>query len=197
VVGVSAETAVEQPDEEAAESASPSAPDDEGWTDAEPTAAPPRLSVVAAVGLGGTAAAFLVAGSLLAGAVGLLAVALLGASLSSVSRRLCSVAGGVFVLAVLAAGATAAPAAPVVGGAVLAVAAWDVADHGIGLAEQVGREARTARNELVHAAASLGLTSAAGAVAFGVYLGAAGGQPAAALVFLLVGGVTLLAALRR
>ena len=173
--------------------------DDEEWTDAEPTTAPPRLSVVMAVGLGAVAAAFLAAGSLLAGAVGLLAVALLAAALSAVSRRLCSVAGGGFVLAFLAGGATAAPPAPApaVGGAVLAVAAWDVADHGLGLAAQVGREARTTRNELVHAAASLGVSSAAGAVAFGAYLAAAGGQPAPALVFLLVGGAALLAALRR
>ena len=171
--------------------------DDEEWTDAEPTAAPPRLSVVMAVGLGAVAAAFLAAGSLLAGGVGLLAVALLAAALSAVSRRLCSVAGGGFVLAFLAGGATAAPPAPAVGGAVLAVAAWDVADHGLGLAAQVGREARTTRNELVHAAASLGVSSAAGAVAFGAYLAAAGGQPAPALVFLLVGGTALLAALRR
>ena len=170
---------------------------DEEWTDAEPTAAPPRLSVVMAVGLGAVAAVFLAAGSLLAGGVGLLAVALLAAALSALSRRLCSVAGGGFVLAFLAGGATAAPPAPAVGGAVLAVAAWDVADHGLGLAAQVGREARTTRNELVHAAASLGVSSAAGAVAFGAYLAAAGGQPAAALVFLLVGGAALLAALRR
>lgn len=165
-------------------------------TDAEPTAAPPRLSVGLAVALGGFAAALLAAGSLLAGAVALLAVALLGASLSTVSVRLCSAAGAVFVLAFVAAAPGGAPAAPLVGGAILAVAAWDVADHGIGLAAHVGREAPTRRNELVHAAASLAVGSAAGAVAFGAYLAAGGGQPSTALVFLLFGGVVLLVALR-
>jgi hypothetical protein len=165
-------------------------------TDAEPTPAPPRLSVGLAVGLGGFAAALLAAGSLLSGAVALLGVALLGASLSVVSVRLCSAAGVTFVLAFVAAAATGAVAAPLVGGAILAVAAWDVADHGIGLAGHVGREAPTRRNELVHAAASLAVGSAAGAVAFGVYLAAGAGQPSTALVFLLFGGVLLLVALR-
>lgn len=165
-------------------------------TDAEPTPAPPRLSVGLAVGLGSFAAALLAAGSLLSGAVALLAVALLGASLSAVSVRLCSAAGVAFVLAFLAAAASAAPPAPLVGGAILAVAAWDVADHAIGLAGHVGREAPTRRNELVHAAASLAVGSAAGTVAFGAYLAAGGGQPSTALVFLLFGGVVLLVALR-
>ena len=86
--------------------------------------------------------------------------------------------------------------APVVGGAVLGAAAWDVADHGLGLAVHVGRETATRRNELVHAAVSLAVGGAAGAVAFGGFPAGGGGQPATALVLLLFGGVVLLAALR-
>jgi hypothetical protein len=163
---------------------------------AEPTEAPPRLSTALSLALGTVAAAFLAAGSPLSGGVALVAVAVLLASLLTASVRLCGLAGGGFALALVAGGATGAPAAPLVGGAVLGTAAWDVADHGIGLGHHVGREARTARNELVHAAGSLAVVGAAGALAFGGYRVAAGGQPTTALVFLLVGGVFLLSALR-
>jgi hypothetical protein len=163
---------------------------------AEPTDTPPRLSTGLAVGLGTVAAAFLAAGSPLSGAVALLGVAALLASLARASTRLCGLAGGCFTLALVAGGATGAPVAPLVGGAVLTTSAWDVADHGIGLGRHVGREARTSRNELVHAAGSLAVTGSAGAIAFGGYLVAAGGQPTTALVFLLLGGVLLLTALR-
>lgn len=163
---------------------------------AEPTDAPPRLSTGLALALGTVAAAFLAAGSPLSGVVALFGVAALLASLVSASARLCGLAGGGFALALVAGGATGAPAAPLVGGAVLTTSAWDVADHGIGLGRHVGREARTSRNELVHAAGSLAVTGSAGAIAFGGYLVAAGGQPTTALVFLLLGGVLLLTALR-
>jgi len=118
------------------------------------------------------------------------------AAVSLVSRRLCRIAGAAFVVAFLAAGATPATPAPLVGGAILAVTAWTVADHGLGLAAHVGREAGTARNELVHAAASLLVGAAAGAVAYGASLVASGGQPVTALVFLLFGGVVILVTLR-
>lgn len=176
----------------AAESALAVAP-----TPAEPTRAPPTLSMGVATGLGALAAAFLAAGSPTAGATAVLAVALLLASLLAVSRRLCRLGGAGFVAAFVAGGVTAAPAAPLVAGAILAVAAWDVTDHALGLADHVGREARTVRNELVHTTVSLAVGGAAGAVAFGGFLVAGGNQPVTALVFLLFGGVLLLAALRR
>jgi len=165
-------------------------------TAAVPTRAPPPLSMALSILLGAFAVAFLTAASVVAGATGLVALALLVAALSVVSRRLCRLAGASFVVAFAAAGATAAVPAPLVGAAILAVAAWDVADHGLGLAAHVGREAGTRRNELVHAAGSLTVGAAAGAVAYGASLVAAGGQPVPALVFLLFGGVVILAALR-
>lgn len=165
--------------------------------DAEPTAAPPVLSVALGLSLGGLAVAFLSVGSLVGGAAAAVAVALIGLSLAAPSQRLGGVAAGVFALALIAGGTTGASAGPLVAAAVLAVAAWDVTDHGIGLGEQVGREAATARNEVVHAGVGLAVGGVAGGVAFGVYRTAAGDQPVAALVFLLVGGVLLLAALRR
>lgn len=170
--------------------------DGEGTAAAEPTATPPQLSVVLSLSLGSLAVVFLGAGSLAGGAVALVGVSLLASALVVVSTRLSVLAGGAFVLALVVAGIMGGSAAPLVGGTILSVAAWDVADHGIGLGRQVGREAETARNELVHAVGSLAVGSVSGAVAFGVYFGAAGGQPATALVFLLVGGVALLLTLR-
>lgn len=164
--------------------------------DTEPSAAPPWLSVSLAVGTGTLAAVVLTLGSELAGAVGLLAVAVLLAALAAESTRLCSVAAGGLVLAVVTAGATGATPAPLVAGGVLAVTAWDVADHGLGLGRQVGHGAVTRRNELVHAVGSLAVGGAAGGAAFGGYLAAAGGQPVTALTFLLLGSIALLAALR-
>lgn len=163
---------------------------------AEPTSAPPTVSMGLALALGASAAAFLGAGSLTAGATGLVSLAVLVASLLTVSPRLCRLAGGVFVLAVAAGGVTGAGGAPLVGGTILAVVSWDVADHGLGLARHVGREAGSTRNELVHAAGSLAVGTVAGALAFGAFLVAGGGQPATALVFLLLGGIVLLVALR-
>ena len=166
-------------------------------TATEPTRAPPTLSTTLAAVLGTLAVAFLAASSLAAAATGLVALALLVAGLTLVSPRCCRVSGAAFVAAFVAAGATGADPAPLVGGAVLAIAAWDVADHGLGLAAHVGREAGTTRNELVHAATSLAVGTAGGAVAVGAFLVAGGGQPVAALAFLLFGSVVILVALRQ
>lgn len=74
--------------------------------------------------------------------------------------------------------------------------AWDLADHGIALGEQVGREARTRRNVAVHAGTTLLAGGLSVAVVYGVYLAAAGNQPVAALALLLFGAVALASAVR-
>ncbi len=163
--------------------------------DVEPTPAAPLLSVSLALAAGVLAVLALAVGSPLAGAAGLVAVALLASALAVRSLRLCTAAAGWYVLAIAAGGVTGAGAGSLVTAAVCAVVAWDVADHGLELGRQVGREAPTARNELVHAVGSLGLATGAAAVAFGAFLAAGGGRPATALVFLLLGAVALLAGL--
>ena len=163
--------------------------------DVEPTPAAPLLSVSLALAAGVLAVLALAVGSPLAGAAGLVAVALLASALAVRSLRLCTAAAGGYVLAIAAGGVTGAGAGSLVTAAVCAVVAWDVADHGLELGRQVGREAPTARNELVHAVGSLGLATGAAAVAFGAFLAAGGGRPATALVFLLLGAVALLAGL--
>lgn len=144
------------------------------------------LVTVAAVALGGGLAAA-------PGALGL--VALVPALLRG-SRRLLGIAtlglfGGVFL-----AGLQGAPAEPLLVAAVGGVLVWDVGEHGIGVGDQLGREADSGRVVLVHAAASLSVGAVTAGVGYGAFLAAAGGQPVTALVFLLLGVVALVAALR-
>lgn len=73
--------------------------------------------------------------------------------------------------------------------------AWDLAEHAVGLGEQLGRMAATTRAELAHAALSVGV----GAVAVGVALlaGAGGGSlPVSGLIAALLAAVVLFAALQ-
>lgn len=145
------------------------------------------------------ATASLAAGATTASAglpVAALGVVVLAVGLFRGSRRLVT-AGGVFLFAaLLLAGAAGASPAALVLGVLFAVLAWDVGEHGIVVGEQLGREADTTRVELAHAAVTLAVGATATAVGYGLYRAAAGGQPVTALVFLLLGLVALVAALR-
>lgn len=160
------------------------------------THAPPPLSVALSllfgtVALGGVGLASIE--GLPFAAVGLLlvAVGLLRGSRSWLSRGTVVAATGVIV-----AGARGAPPEPLLVGLLGTILAWDVGEHAVGLGEQLGREAETTRVEVAHAAASLTVGAGATVLGYGVYLGATGGQPVAALVFLLIGVTALVAALR-
>ncbi|WP_224447635.1 DUF7519 family protein [Haloprofundus salilacus] len=143
-------------------------------------------------------------------------VCLVAAALSS-TTALTAAAAGVVVLAggllvgarrVVTAGGLALFAAVVFGGIagsgpelllvglLAAVFAWDVGENGIGIGEQLGRETDTTRAELVHAASTLVVGTVATVFGYGAYRAAGGGQPVTALVFLLLGVVALVAALR-
>lgn len=125
-----------------------------------------------------------------------LGLGLLGLGLARGSNRaLTGGAAGQFAGAILA-GAQGAPVLPVLGAVVLVVLAWDVGSFGIGVGNQLGRAAETRRIELVHAAGSAGVGSLVVIGGYGVYRLGSGGQPVAALFFLLVGAVVLFGALR-
>jgi hypothetical protein len=160
------------------------------------TRKPPRLSVglsavAALVGLSGVALAS-VAGA------GVAAVGFLGVVVGlALARRRWLTGGAVGLFAgVVVAGARGSPPEPLLVGLLGAALAWDVGEHGIGVGEQLGREADTTRVELVHAAASTAVGTGGVVLGYGVYLVATGGQPVTALVFLVVGVVALAAALR-
>ena len=97
---------------------------------------------------------------------------------------------------VAVAGAVGLPVGLVLLALVGAVLAWDLGEQSINVAAQLGAEAAVCRPIAVHAAGStlVGTVSLAGV--YGVYLGAAGGQPLVALVALLGGGALVLLAMR-
>lgn len=151
-------------------------------------------------------------GTALAGLVGFVAVAVqavggpaavvggaglvaLVAGLRAGLRRLVSLGVLGLILGVLVAGAVGVPAELLLVSAAASAVAWDVADQAVSLGEQVGRGADTARAELVHAAGSALVATAAVAAAYLVFRAVAGG-PVVALALLLLGAILLASVLR-
>ena len=176
----------------------------------EITRAPPRLSGTIALLAGVVSLLGAAVGGFAAGlpgtmqtallASGALGVAFLGAGAFRGVRRHVTYGGLGLLLAVLIAGVGApglAPPAPLLLGFVGAVLSWDVAEHGIGVGEQLGRETDTARIIAVHAAITLLVGALGAGLGYGFFVAAAGGQPISALVLLLVGALALVAAVRR
>jgi hypothetical protein len=164
--------------------------------DRERDARPPTLAVAVSLAAAGLAAlsAFLAAptgGAL----VGIAALGLLAGSLRR-SRRLLSWGAAVGAVGIAVAGYRGGAVEPLLAAGVALALAWDLADHGLSLGEQAGREARTRRNVAVHAGTTLLAGGLSVAVVYGAYLAAAGNQPVAALALLLFGAVALASAVR-
>ena len=163
----------------------------------EVTRAPSWFAGSLALGFGavGVAASGLTDGAaLLVGAAGLLSLV---AGVARASRRFATLGGAGLLGSVLVAGLGGAGPEALLVGLLGGLLAWDTAEFGIGVGEQLGRETETRRLVVVHAGASLIVGALAAGVGYGVYLRASGGQPVTALVFLLLGGVALAAVLRR
>lgn len=163
----------------------------------EVTRKPPAVSSSLAVLSAGVSLAAVALGAATALPASVLGCVLVGAGVALPSRRAATLGGAALFVGVVAAGVLGGGPAPVVLGLVGAVVAWDVAEHAVGVGEQLGRETDTTRVELVHAAASLLVGVVAAGVAYAAYALAAGGRPATALVLLLFGSVAILTALRR
>lgn len=162
----------------------------------ERDAGPPTLAVVASLVAAGVATLAALAAAPSGGA--LLALATVGLAAGSVRRsyRALSWAAGVGVVGLAVAGYRGAGVEPLLVGGVALAVAWDVADHGLSVGEQVGRDARTRRNVAVHAGTTLLAGALSVGIVYGVYLAAAGSQPVAALALLLFGAVVLASTLR-
>jgi hypothetical protein len=128
--------------------------------------------------------------------IGVLATGLFVAGLRRESTGLVDAAAGTLVAALLVAGVFGAPAELLVVSTAAAVLAWDVADNALTVGEQLGRNARTERLELVHAAATLTVAIVGSAFAYGVFRLAGGGRPLLAVVLLLLGATLIVAVLR-
>lgn len=124
------------------------------------------------------------------GGVALVAGALVG------SRRLLDYAALVVFGAVVFSGVGGAHPGPLLVSLVALVVAWDAAEQAINVGEQLGREARTRRAESVHVATTTVVGLGGAAVGYGAYRLAGSGQPASAVVVLLLGTVLIVWALR-
>ena len=159
--------------------------------------APARASAVLSIGALGTAVATVgllgvPVGTLVAVAgVPFLLYGVLRGSRRGVSLGAFAVFGGVVL-----AGIVGAPPGPLLVGTAATVIAWDLGEQAINVGEQLGREARTVRGELVHAASGTVVGGLAIAAGYGVFALATGGQPLAALVLLLVAAIALVEAVR-
>lgn len=142
--------------------------------------------VVAVLGLAVDFAAF---GIALAG------LALVGYAADRASRRGVTLGSALMFGALLYAGARGAPPALlllVTGGTLVT---WTTAQHVVGLADHLGRDAPVRRSVLVHLSGATVTTLFAGGLALVVYLTVRAALPTSVLVFLLVGAGLLLYAL--
>jgi len=158
--------------------------------------APARLSSVLALGaavLTTAASAY----SPVAFACSLLGGLVLAAGLAGGNRSAVTTAGGLLVAGVLVGGVAGAPVAPALVGVTGALLAVDLGGMALAVGDQLGREAPSARLELVHATGSalVGLVLVAGGLV--VHETAAGSQPVTGVVALVVAVVVLFVALRR
>jgi len=162
----------------------------------ETDARPPTVAVVASLAAVGVAVTAGAVASPIGGALlGVAALAFLAGALRG-STRVLTWGAAVGVVGIGVAGYRGAPPESLLVAGVGLAVAWDVADHGVGLGEQVGRGARVRRNVAVHAGTSLLVGSLAAGLVYGVSLAVGGGQPVAALALLLAGGIALISALR-
>lgn len=165
-----------------------------GW--AGVTGRPAQLSGAVALAAGVLAAGaggFYSWPALAAGVVGLL---LLVAGLVRARDGVVTLGAAALLACGLVAGVRGAPVPATLASVAAAVVAWDVGRNALGVGRQLGREGDTWRLEVVHAAASAGVAAVTVLVGYGLFRTATGGQPAAALVFLLLAAVLLVEALR-
>lgn len=113
------------------------------------------------------------------------------------SRSLVSLGVMSFFIAILIVGALGlAPPTMLLASIVGTIIAWDVAQYGITIGEQMGRNAPTKRGELFHAGGSTVVGVLAAGVGYGVFRVGSAGQPALALLLLFLGATVMIWALR-
>lgn len=101
---------------------------------------------------------------------------------------------GLFMGAIIA-GVRGVPVIPVLISVTTAVLAWDIGGSAISIGNQLGRDADTTRIETVHITASMSVGVVTTGVGYGLYQTGTGGQPVAAVIFLLIAAVLLVEAL--
>jgi|GEM_PF-1479970 len=178
--------------------ASPQDSETEGPTPVTIERAPPRWSQFVALGAGVVGALLTTPFALLALPFGLAGIVVLAGGLFLThSRRWISVGTALVLVGTIISGAYGAVSIELaLIGVTASVLAWDVGHHGIGIGEQLGRETRSKRTQLVHTAVSAVVLGTVSMVAYTVSLVAAGGRPVSA-VALVVAGIVVVAWLFR
>lgn len=162
----------------------------------EITRKPSKTGAVGSLTAAAVATAALATVSTSAAAIAGLGIILAAAAMVRGERGLLLGATGVLGLGMLFGGfAGGGPAALLTAG-VGVVLTWDIGEHAIGIGEQLGRETEAKRIETVHTVAGIVVGAVGVTISLGVYQAATGGQPIVALVFLLIGAVALVSALR-
>lgn len=109
------------------------------------------------------------------------------------SRGWLSVGVGLILLgAIISGGYGAVPVEFVLVGVSAALLALDVGQYGIGVGEQLGRQAPTRRLEITHATSTVITLTVANALVYAVYLFAGDGRPASAVALSVVGVIVLM-----
>lgn len=178
-----------RPDRPAGEAPDRPTPDPEP-VDRSPTVVSAAISVLAAL----LATGFAGAHTGVAGNVGAAGVALVGYGLFAGEHRWIDYGTAALVCAVVVVGATGAGPRVTVPAALCAVLAWDTGGYAVRLGEELGREADTARAELVHAGLTLAVGTTAVLVAAGGYLLVSGEAPTLAVLLLFCGALAVLVA---
>lgn len=157
---------------------------------------PAALSSVLALGAGVVAAVVPAITAPLALAAGGLGLLSLTVGVLRGSRRATSLGAFALFVGVLVAGVLAAPVEPLLVGGTATVLAWDFGQQAVTLGDQLGRDVETARAEFAHAGASTAVGAVTAGGGYLVFELSAGGQPVAAVVFLLLAVIVLTSAFR-
>lgn len=158
--------------------------------------APVGLSSVLAIAASAIAAVAASEGNTAGGALAGLGVVLIALGVLRGSRGAVHAAGLALLGGIVLGGSGDASELWILVATVAAVLAWDVGQNAIGLGEQLGRNADTARAELAHAAGTVTVGASTAGLAYVLYLFAGTNQPLSAIVVLLVAVAFLLGVLR-
>lgn len=110
-------------------------------------------------------------------------------------RVLVSLGGILVVFGAIVGGTNGAPAPAVLAAVAASFVAWDVAEFGINVGEQVGRVARTRNAILAHAAGTTIVAAGTTLTGVAIFTNSPSGRPLTALLLLLSGAVIIAAAL--
>jgi len=161
------------------------------------TREPTRISSIGATTAALVALVLAGAASIEGGIIAVVGAALIGLGLFWDSGRAIDFGAGILFFGVIVGGLVEAPVILTVLGALAVVVAWDLGTSALEFGRQLGRETPTARLEGVHIVASLLVGVATATVGYGAYLFGTGGQPAGAIILLLLAVIFLIVGLRR